>query len=182
MNSDNINTDEILSTFDSMLPIYLEVESNQAEPLGEKKAAPMFKFKKSHKTLISGRSYTIIEKEISIDIRHTLIQEKLIRKLTKEYGEDNVSPENEFDGNRIDLVLREGKKFTFFEIKTGYSVRSCIRQAIGQLLDYAFWPGMENAHRIVVVGEPECNDEDNNYINYLKAEFRIPIEYMSIKI
>jgi hypothetical protein len=50
-------------------------------------------------------------------------------------------------GGRIDLVVRTGEGYEFYEIKTYGSARACIREAIGQLLEYAMWPGAEPARQ-----------------------------------
>ena len=120
----------------------------------------------------------------SISLRHNVIQEALYNKLSKKYGSDNVGTEiSSGNGGSIDLVVKRKKdEFWFYEIKTAHTAKACIRQAIGQLLEYSFWPKNKEASRLVVVGEPVLDDEAYQYIEYLKRRFRLPIDYETIKI
>ena len=70
------------------------------------------------------------------------MQTSIFHQLAKEFGKSNVGTEvGTADGSGIDLVVRlKGGSFVFYEIKTSYSVRLNIRQAIGQLLEYAYYP------------------------------------------
>ena len=61
------------------------------------------------------------------------------RQLASQYGKDNVGAENASGiGTRIDVLVRRGNEYWFYEIKTAQSPRACLRQAVGQLLEYAF--------------------------------------------
>ena len=53
----------------------------------------------------------------------------------------------------------------------------CIRQAIGQLLEYSYWPGSNQADRLIVVGEPELDSDAREYLEMLRNEFGLPIHY-----
>lgn len=80
-------------------------------------------------------------------------------------------------GGEIDLVVRQGEKFWFYEIKTSISARACIREALPQLLEYSFWPKAQVAERLIIVGEPEPDDETRSYLGALTKMFSLPIEY-----
>lgn len=183
--SSAINFEEILTTFDDLLEIYLEVENEKHNPepeVIEEIKVPDFKFSKKRRKLIQNREYNSTEKAINIDIRHTLLQQKLIEELTLKYGEENISYENPINGKKVDVVVRENGEYIFFEIKTGSSAKACIREAIGQLLEYAFWGGRERASKLVVGSEYKLNSEGEEYLNLLKNKFNLPIEYRRIKI
>ena len=55
--------------------------------------------------------------------------------------------------------------------------RGCLREAIGQLLEYAFWPGAQEAKRLIVVGETAIDRDAAKYLCRLKERFSLPIEY-----
>ncbi|MDA3950429.1 MAG: hypothetical protein PF508_14585 [Spirochaeta sp.] len=177
-----VDIDDILTAFDELLPIYREVESTHESTDTPPSDNSPFVFIQNNQALPTHHSYTSAEMTVNVDIRHSLIQTKLIRRLTSEYGEGSVSWENPIGGNRIDVVLQNGNKHTFFEIKNGIDARSCVRQALGQLFDYGFWPGRRNADELVVVGEADLDDECQNYIEYLRNEFQLPIHYWSVEI
>ena len=111
----NIDVEEILRTFDMMFPIYLEVETEEKVPLSSVYENLKFEFFPQEKSLVFNRAYTSIERETSIDIRHSIIQEKLYEKLVLEHGKENVSIENSYLGNRIDVVLDENNEYTFLK-------------------------------------------------------------------
>jgi len=60
-------------------------------------------------------------------------------------------------GGRIDTVVSQDGGYWFYEIKTAMSARACIRDALAQLLEYAYWPGAREASRLIIVGEPELD-------------------------
>jgi hypothetical protein len=45
------------------------------------------------------------------------------------------------------------------------------------LLEYSCWPGATRADRLVVVGEAACNDTAKAYVECLRKDFSLPIEY-----
>lgn len=177
----NIDEEKILTEFDKMLPIYRILEADEDfQQVITNKDETEFIFNKDNNNLVFNKKYSIIEKEINVDIRHSEIQIKLKKILESKYGEDNVSLENPFNGNRIDAVAKTKEGYIFYEIKTANTAKSCIRQAVGQLLEYGFWPGKNNASKIVVVGEPSIDKKTKDYIIFLKDEFKIPIDYLCI--
>ncbi len=82
----------------------------------------------------------------------------------------------------MDVASKEGKSYTYYELKTGLSAQSCIREAIGQLMEYSFWPGSQRADRLVVVGEAVYDPEAKTYIRKLRKDFDLPIEYQQFDI
>lgn len=74
-------------------------------------------------------------------------------RLVSQYGAENVRAEfSNVVRTSVDVVVRRRKTYWFYEIKTADSPRACLREAIGQLLEYAFWPGTQEAMRLIVVG------------------------------
>lgn len=176
-----VDIDEILKEFDTMLSIYLSVEGDvDLELLPQENRDLPFCFSRQDRNLVFNRNYTSIQRETNIDIRHSEIQYKLITMLEEKYGKDNVSPENPCCQNRIDAVVKYESEYFFYEIKIANTAKSCIRQAIGQLLEYAYWPGEKRASRIIVVGEHSLNEEGIKYLKFLKTQFTLPVEYMQV--
>jgi hypothetical protein len=62
-------------------------------------------------------------------------------------------------------------------VKTATSARACIREAIGQLLEYSLWPEAQFASRLVVVGEAALDEVATQYLANLKSYFNLPLEY-----
>jgi hypothetical protein len=175
----NIDYDEILVTFDKMLPIYEYIEEPKIENTSK---INKFEFKKTNVSLPQSRNYTTTQIEIDIDIRHSKIQEKLVGELYSKFGNKNVSLEHPINGNKIDVVVNDNGMNYFYEIKTAPTARDCIRQALGQIIDYAYWPGQKNAEKLFIVGENEIDKKTENYINFLKERFDLCLEYLQIKL
>ena len=77
----------------------------------------------------------------------------------------------------IDVAVRQGGDYTYYEIKTGLSAQSCIREALGQLLEYSYWPGGQSAAQLVIVGEPPLDDNARDYLETLRVRFSLPVKY-----
>ena len=183
----NPDIKEIMGTLDFLYPIYKEVESGKEisnDKNEEQEFIPnKFVFNKKKKyTLPQQRIGTTIAREINIKVRHSLIQQKLYEKLVLTYGEDNVAVEQYYGLNRIDVVARNDSDLYFYEVKTGNSARDCIREAFGQLMDYAYFPNIENAKKIIIVGEVPLDSVCDKYIAFLKGTFNLPIDYMYIQL
>lgn len=186
MDIKNIDFDQILSTFFNLLNIYQEVETETKE--ADKKQTieaekSTFIFDNKLKNLPKKSSYNSIERKINVDSRHSELQENLYKYLVSIHGEEAVGLENRINRNRIDIVVKtDENSFIFYEVKVGSSAKSCIRQAMGQLFEYAFWNNPEFEASIVIAGEFEMDKTTSNYIKFLKNKFNIPISYFCIKI
>lgn len=174
---DEIDYELILNVLDRLLPLYQYVENNGIDfpslTLGAFEFYP--------KTMLSKKSSTktfLAQKEIDINLRHNMLQEGLCQRLSEQYGSDNVSFEVRSGiGTSIDVVVRQNNEYWFYEIKTSLSSRICLRQAIGQLLEYAFWPNAQNATRLIVIGESALDKEGEKYLEALRERFSLTIEY-----
>ncbi len=186
MDAQNINFDTVLDSFDDLLKVYIEVENENEnyiiETATETSKVKGFWFQSGKKDLPQSTNYTSTQKQINVYARHSLLQEKLYNQLVSLFGEESVGLENYINGNRIDLVLNINSKYTFYEIKTGNSAKQCIREAIGQILEYTYYDGEKYADKIVIAGEYEIDLKTKQYLNFLKIEFNLPIEYYKINI
>jgi hypothetical protein len=82
------------------------------------------------------------------------IQLALVRHLRNKYGDVVPDELRTGAGARIDVVLRLGSDYWFYEIETALSARGCVRGGLAQLLEYCFWPSLQEAGRLIIVGEP----------------------------
>jgi hypothetical protein len=101
--------------------------------------------------------------------------------LVRKDGPDNVGTELPSGvGTKVDIVVRRENLYWFYEIKTAMTPRACLREALGQLLEYAYWPGAQAAERLIVAGEPALDKEGQEYLRRLGKQFSPPIEYEQI--
>lgn len=109
---------------------------------------------------------------------HNDIQNRLFKYLKDKLGPKHVGTENNTgSGTAIDVVTQYQGKTTFYEIKTGSTARACVRQALPQLLEYAFWPGEKRADELVIVSHLPATKDAVQYLDYLAREFGLPISY-----
>ena len=139
-----LDYDRILTEMDRLLPLYKYVESSgRRQPLSKPdKEQFVFRPGCTSKAAVTKASYA--QQELDVNLRHNQLQCDLHRRLVKKHGADNVGTELPTGiGTSVDLVVRQPNGYWFYEIKTFLEPRACIREAIGQLLEYAFWPGSQ---------------------------------------
>ena len=176
-----VTHDLVLNDMDRLLPLYKYIESRgRIQPLpniGQQK----FIFQSGRNSTLATTKASYAQRELDVNLRHNILQGALQRQLSAQYGIENVHKEvSTGNGNIIDLVVRQSEGYWFYEIKTYQSPRACIREAIGQLLEYAFWPESQNASRLIVVGETAPDQDVIEYCRILKKRFSLPIEYQQI--
>ena len=178
---DNWNPHEVLKTFDELLPLYEHVEGDSSSSLKpQRQGAARFSFKPGCQLKPSSALREISPGISNIRLRHNVMQLTLYDKLASKYGKDNVGTENSSgNGMLIDLVFRnEDDSFNFYEIKTAHDPRTCIREAIGQLLEYAHWNGCgPEVKHLVIVGPNPMDDEAEKYLSELNERYGLPIRY-----
>lgn len=109
---------------------------------------------------------------------HNDIQNRLYAHLRNQLGSRSVGTELDTgSGTAVDVVTRHKGKTVFYEIKTGPSVRTSIRQALPQLLEYAFWPEDRRADELVIVSHLPSTDAADRYIEFLRSHFNLPLFY-----
>jgi hypothetical protein len=82
----------------------------------------------------------------------------------------------------VDAVAERDGELWFYEVKTAPSVRGCLREAIGQLLEYSLWPGATRPARLVVVGEAPLDPAAEAYLSVLNEAFPIPLSYRQLRL
>jgi len=181
---EQIDLERILSDFDRLLPLYLFTEGDDRPQILEtpSNGSTSILFRAGCKRRVKWTTASQVAKNIDVNLRHSAIQQALYDGLAIEYGAENVGTENTcVNGGRIDVVVKRGQSITIYEIKTASAARGCIREAIGQLLDYAVWPVQSSATGIFAVGEPPLTDDAARYLERLNKQFPVRIGYIQIQ-
>ncbi len=122
--------------------------------------------------------------EYIMSLQHNELSNAMVEYL-KNNGYKNIKVEE----NYVDIkcIDKEGKKI-FYELKTARTVKSAIRDALGQLLEYNHYPNTKKADKLIIVTKyaPEEQDQDIQYLQGLRRMYNIPIYYqyfdMKVKI
>jgi len=114
---------------------------------------------------------------------HGLIQAKLLDQLKAEYPSAEISCEKDF----VDITVETASEQILFEIKSDLVPRTVLRLALGQLLEYGFYYRRKDENsdrkiRLIAVGRKPLSYEDQQYLNYLKQKFSLPLEYRAVII
>ena len=176
-----VSTALILKDFDRLLPMYKFVEGKDAPPDKRRATPPEFVPGLTRKP--TSAKISVTERKLNKNLRHNDIQYALGCYLVEQHGTDAVRDEFPTgNGTKIDLAVKQGDEFTYYEIKIGETARSCIRQGIGQLLEYSYWPEARRAVRLVVIGEPELDADARKYLMDLRREFELPLYYQQFNM
>lgn len=82
---------------------------------------------------------------------HREMSDNLTDFLAKKLGQDKVSQEHPCPTGRIDVAAQTPEGIVFYEIKAYGSPLASVREALGQLLEYSYYPDASHASRLVVV-------------------------------
>ena len=178
-----VDVSAILDDFDRLLPLYRYVEGDvPAGAAAVPRYAATFQFRAGCTVRPAATTASLAERELNVTLRHNLLQAALTRRLITEFGEQNVADEHPTGrGTLIDVVVRHrAGAYSFYEIKTALSASACIREALGQVLEYAYWPGGQEPHRIVICGEGRLEKEGRAYLRRLNERFGLPLAYEQI--
>ena len=173
----------VLKDFGVLLPIYeyVEFEPESARPAHYQPRG--FVFTPDPNTTAGAR---LIEttahrtvRDSTVFLSHRALQDKLKHELQRD-GAEVGTEHHDGKGGYIDLVARQDGALQFYEIKTDTSPRLALRNAIGQLLEYAYWPDPVKPARLVVVGASPLDAEADEYLCNLRAQTGLSISYRQV--
>lgn len=119
-------------------------------------------------------------KPMSYTPEHARMQTKLLVELQAEHGKEHVWLETDF----VDVRVETDNEKIFFEIKSDLDPRAVIRQALGQILEYAYHPVRvgRRPDRLVIVGRTKLGTGDTAYLKRLCEDFKLPLSYRVVEI
>lgn len=111
---------------------------------------------------------------------HARMQAKLMKELKSEYPRAHIVRERDY----IDVSVRTVNELILFEIKSDLDPTTVIRQALGQILEYAYHPTRTHSLplQLVIVGRHPLSPMDEIYFYHLKTEFSLPLAYRVVKL
>ena len=118
--------------------------------------------------------------KIKVAHLHNELMRRLYCQLCQQFGEENVGTENHIGTKKIDVVARTGGGYNIYEIKTDKEPRGCIREAMGQILDYAFFECEDTIHKMVIVGATPETKEVKTYLTKFREKNALEIYYIAV--
>ncbi len=177
----DVDPTAVVFLFDRLLNLYEYVEGKASAPPVAVSLKKGFRFNAGCSLKLEQTSANWKGGMKSVDLKHNRLQQALFDILSAQHGLDNVGTENDSGRrSRVDLVVHKDGKYQYYEIKTGPCVRSCLRDAVSQLLEYSYWPGGNEAERLVVVSENPLTPDARRYIKDLRGRFRLPVFYQQL--
>ena len=115
-------------------------------------------------------------KPIEPRLDHNKLMHHFHKYLKKKYPLQVVNREGQSNENRIDLVREDcDGNFIFYELKTYNSVRTSLRVALGQILEYALFPDKTYASKLIIVTHRPPDEQTKTYLKHLNTILIIPI-------
>ena len=129
----------------------------------------------------SKSSYSTSRKKGKREVKslHVEILDYLYKKLLEKIEKNNLSVEKSYvNGKIVDLLEKvEGNKYIFYEVKTSNSGLTNIREAIGQILEYALIDEKIIPKKLIIIGPAKLNDNERKYFKRLGQTISIKLEY-----
>lgn len=118
--------------------------------------------------------------ETEFDPYHNRMQNAMFKKLKDSY--QNEYERVYIEKGRVDIKCKtHNGKWHYFEIKTRIPKLS-IREALGQIMEYSYWPDLERAEKLIIVSDEEPDSDTRKYLNHIRVKFNIPIFYRFFNI
>lgn len=129
----------------------------------------------------SRRSYSRGNTEI--ELVHNRMVSSIYVQLALQYGKKAVGTEIDTGyGTAIDVAVRKGSKYDIYEIKTGNNLKVCIREALGQILEYALYPDLNCAADLVLVSYHKASTNIRKYLKHLREVLGIRLYYQQFDL
>ncbi len=195
---ENVSLDRVLRDFDRLLDLYRYVESAggiyqdqtsfgsasaSASPVATGKSIATTSswvtvFKPGHTPYPELATATFSERTIDVRLRHNFLQSLIFKALVREFGKDYVGTElRSASGGEIDFAIQKGPLRILAELKISSLARSCIRDAVGQLLEYGYLKESNPPSELWVLGVGVCTGDDTAYLEVLRSKLGVPLFY-----
>jgi hypothetical protein len=169
--------------FEIWLQGALEIEEDTVSKVKAKRNFESgIKFKEGHSTKFEGEISIKQHDRNTATLLHNQIQNKVFLLLSEQFQNDLIGTEIPSNTGSIDIVRKQNEKYFFYEIKTSSNTKTNIRQALSQLIEYAYWNEISDVEALIIIAPSAATDDSIKYLNLLRDRFRIPIFYQYYNI
>ncbi len=150
-----------------------------------KKPNRAFKFKPGRTAKSAANKIFKQEEKLVQSIQlHNEIQESLYQHLVQKHGSENVGMESNTGlSTKIDIAVKSKSGMVLYEVKSYPDVTISIREALGQLLEYAYYPtAIPNLKELIIVSHIPIEHTDKQYLDFLRKKTSLKIFYQSIDL
>jgi len=115
---------------------------------------------------------------VEVDPHHATLQKELMLLLQQHFGKEVVR-----EAEYVDITIEQETRTTLIEIKTHPAAKQAIREALGQIMEYAFyWQDPANSVQLdkfslIIVAPGALDDAAKNYIEFLRNRLQLPLRY-----
>ena len=136
------------------------------------------KFKSGHNPKFEGNISGIkTPKKYISTLTHNRLQTKIFQLLKQEYPDSEIGTEVPCDSGSIDIARKTNDSFVLYELKTSTNIQACVREAFGQLMEYAYSNDKTNIDHLIIITPNKATNETEKYFHLLRNQFLIPIYY-----
>ena len=116
----------------------------------------------------------------SFDPYHDKMQNAICSLLRNNYKDEYKTVV--IEKGRVDIKAKTHfGKWHYFEIKTDCPKLS-IRSALGQILEYSYWPDSEKAEKLIIISDNVPDSDTKKYLTHIRQKFNFPIFYRSFNM
>jgi hypothetical protein len=116
---------------------------------------------------------------VKVDRIEAKMEQEIKKTLEKQYGKNTVEAQRDFR----DLILTTANRRVLIEIKASQNARQSVRDALGQLLDYAhFNTADREKYELFIIGRGASTTETQGYLDHFHNRFGLEINYRQYKI
>jgi hypothetical protein len=176
-----INISEVLETFDELLPIYRFVEGHPDSFISLREELSELGFVERFEVPQGGITNRAIQRATSIDLKSRRLTVALRDILkdedpTARFGTEIPSG----SGGRIDLVVKTVDGFfDLYEVKPAVAARHAIRQALPQLLEYAFRSESPKVRNLYIASDANLDVVSEKFLRRLQDR-NLPVYYRHV--
>jgi hypothetical protein len=123
--------------------------------------------------LTDPKIYELARRMVKAEATETRMENELEELLQRRFGKEKVEAQRDF----VDLTLTTADRSVLIEIKASEQARRAIRDALGQLLGYAYQARHGQKAELVIVGRGTPTPDTRRYLDYLRTRFRLDIAY-----